>query len=149
MNSSILALPLFIALSAAVFAGEIKTSEQSELTAKRISSMCEKMKPTIYTKNDVGTITRKGCRFKDHSYTIIYEVDGDKKYVTDMRESGILNQNAKNGDMEEMKRYCKSYAWLYRTGNLAKKIIVEYQDTSGKILASKYIDLKDCKQFLE
>lgn len=146
MKISHLILPVVLVFTAPVFAVDVTTEDQTTLTAKRISAMCEKMKPTVYTKNDVGTITRKGCRFKDRTYTLIYEVNGEEKYVSEMRESGIINQNAKNGDKEEMKRYCKSYSWLYSTKNLTKKIVVEYHDTSGKVIASKFIDVNDCSK---
>ncbi len=146
MKITHLILPAMLVFTAPVFAVDMTTEDQNSLTAKRISAMCEKMKPTVYTRNDAGTITRKGCSFRDHTYTIIYEVNGEEKYVKDMKESGIINQNAKNGDKEEMKRYCKSYSWLYSTKNLTKKIAVEYQDTTGKVIASKFIDVNDCSK---
>ncbi|MBQ8707671.1 MAG: hypothetical protein IJ523_06250 [Succinivibrionaceae bacterium] len=118
---------------------------ESGMNARQINAICDKMKPAIYTKNDAGTITRKGCHFKDRTYTLTYEVAGEQKYINDMKNSGLVNKNAKDGDAAELKKYCKAYAWLYRQKDLTKKIVVEYRDTAGKILASTFINTSDCR----
>ncbi len=130
-------------------AGQVSSSDSDHITANKISAMCSKMKPSVYTKNDAGTIIRKGCRFKNKTYTIIYEVDGQAQYVQSMKNTGIVNKNAKDGDPKEMKNYCKSYAWLYQDPKLTTKIVVEYRDTKGKLLASKFIETADCSKALQ
>ncbi len=126
-------------------AGVISEEETRGLTADRITKMCAKMKPSVYAKNDEGTILRKGCRFQKGTYTIIYEVTGRDSYLNSMRTSGIVNQNARTGDQEEFAKYCKSYSWLYSSREIARKIAVEYRDPKGNLLASKYIDTRDCR----
>lgn len=141
---------ILITLSSLLFASNAiadadSISDKSQITAQKVTSMCSKMKPTTYSENEVGKVVRKGCSFSKGVYTINYEVSGKAEYLRSMENSGIKNQNAKLGDKEEFKKYCTSYAWLVKTPNLANRISVEYRDTAGKLLASKYIDTKDCK----
>lgn len=141
---------LLMASSALIFslsasAEQSSISDPSQITAAKISEMCSKMKPARYSENEEGKVIRKGCNFKDGVYTIIYQVSGKNEYLKSLEESGIRNQNARNGDPEEFKKYCTSYAWLVNAPQVARRIAVEYQDTAGKVLASKYIDTRDCR----
>ncbi len=134
-----------ILISSVSFADQNSIADHSQITAEKVSQMCSKMKPTKYSENEEGKVIRKGCTFKNGIYTISYEVSGKQEYIDSLANFGIKNQNAKTGDQTEFNKYCTSYAWLVKTPNLAKQIVVEYKDTSGKLLASKYIETKDCK----